>query len=530
MDIPEAARSFADTVPAGSEGRDDPPSLDRRETAVSEHVVQFHETDGYLAGAVADFIGEALSAGDAAIIVATAAHHGPIEARMEAAGVDLAGSRADGRYVLLDAADLLSRLMVEGTPDQGRFMDIIGRLVARAARGGRQVRVFGEMVALLAIDGQHTAAIRLEQLWNALGERYRFSLMCAYPIDRLSGEAPGALIERICAEHSRVLPAESYAALPSPDEQSRAIAVLQQKARRLEAAVAERERAEERLREALEAERAAREAAETALRLRDEFLSVASHELRTPLTTLTGQAQLALRRLARDGYLDPERITQSLRMVTRQADRLTRLLDQLLDISRLSTGRLMIERQPLDLAVLVEQVVSVARTGSDRHTIDLSAPPSLEATVDPLRIEQVLTNLLDNAVKFSPEGGRIEVMLAPADPAAAELSVRDHGLGIPPEKRGRIFERFYQAHASGHRSGLGLGLYICRRIVEAHGGDIRAEFPADGGACFTVRLPLHAEEPVAPDTIADAGSAVACGRRPSGMSAWQAYRDRAIPT
>jgi signal transduction histidine kinase len=104
---------------------------------------------------------------------------------------------------------------------------------------------------------------------------------------------------------------------------------------------------------------------------------------------------------------------------------------------------------------------------------------------------------LDNAIKYSPEGGRIEVSLSSETGAAVELAVRDHGPGIPPEKRGQIFECFYQAQANGHSSGMGLGLYVSRQIVELHGGEIRAEFPADGGARFVVRLPVKPDEQAA---------------------------------
>jgi signal transduction histidine kinase len=143
--------------------------------------------------------------------------------------------------------------------------------------------------------------------------------------------------------------------------------------------------------------------------------------------------------------------------------------------------------------VLVEEAVGRARALSERHPITVQAPPRLEADVDSLRLEQVLTNLLDNAVKYSPEGGQIDVVVAAADNEFAEISVRDHGLGIPPEKRGQIFERFYQAHSGAHRGGLGLGLYISRQIIEQHGGELAAEFPADGGTRFVVRFPLHAQ-------------------------------------
>jgi signal transduction histidine kinase len=366
----------------------------------------------------------------------------------------------------------------------------VGGIVARAAEGGRHVRVFGEMVALLAAEGNHSAVVRLEELWNGLQKVHAFSLFCAYPLDRMAGEAPGDLLDSVCAEHSRVVPAESYTALPTPDTRLRAITVLQQKARWLEAEIAQRQRTEERLQVALASERAAREAAEGALRLRDEFLSIAAHELRTPLTGLSGQAQLLLRRLEREGPLDPERVLPSLQVITGQAGKLSRLISQLFDITRFESGKLALERQPTDLAVLVEQAVSGARAWTDRHTFSLEAPASLEARVDALRLEQVLINLLDNAVKYSPAGGAIEVILAQPDGGSVEVAVRDHGLGIPPEKRAQIFERFYQAHADDHRSGLGLGLYISRQIVELHGGEIRAEFPPDGGTRFVIRLPL----------------------------------------
>jgi signal transduction histidine kinase len=115
--------------------------------------------------------------------------------------------------------------------------------------------------------------------------------------------------------------------------------------------------------------------------------------------------------------------------------------------------------------------------------------PEVRAAVDALRLEQVIANLLDNALKFSPDGGRIEVELSTPTAGTVCLAVRDYGLGIPPERRGRIFDRFYQAHAEEHRSGLGVGLYVSRGIVQLHGGRIWAEFPPDGGTRFVVSLP-----------------------------------------
>jgi signal transduction histidine kinase len=114
------------------------------------------------------------------------------------------------------------------------------------------------------------------------------------------------------------------------------------------------------------------------------------------------------------------------------------------------------------------------------------------ADVDSESIEQVLSNLLDNALKYSPEGGRICVEVGSISEGQIFIAVRDHGIGIAPERRGSIFERFYQAHADDHRSGLGLGLYISQQIIAQHGGEMIAEFPPDGGTRFVVRLPVHA--------------------------------------
>jgi two-component system phosphate regulon sensor histidine kinase PhoR len=306
--------------------------------------------------------------------------------------------------------------------------------------------------------------------------------LCGYPMDRFGGEALAELLGDVCAQHSRAVPTERYTALTDADERLRVVIALQQQAQSLEAEIAERKRIEDELRVSLAATRAA-------LRSRDEFLATASHELRTPLTALSGQAQLALRRIGRDGP-EPKRFEHSLRTIASQADKLARLVNELLDISRLESGKLRLNRQPTDLVALVGQAVVVARDVTDQHVISYDAPATLAAEVDQLRFEQVVNNLLDNAIKYSPEGGDVEVILAERRPGEVELSVRDHGLGIGPEKRAQIFERYYQAHGDGFRSGMGLGLYITREIVELHGGGIEAEFPADGGTRFTVRLPV----------------------------------------
>ena len=225
-------------------------------------------------------------------------------------------------------------------------------------------------------------------------------------------------------------------------------------------------------------------AAEQALRLRDEFISIAAHELKTPMTSAKAAAQL-VKRSFRQTPLTPTQ-QRSLEIIDRQITKLARLVVQLLDTVRIESGKLEIDRAHLDLVRLVSAVVDDARTLSDRHEIVLDAPDELIVNVDELRIEQVITNLLDNAIKYMPDGGSIDVRVRSSGPNAV-ITVRDRGLGVAPEHRNRLFDRFYQAHPD--RSGMGLGLYITRQIVERHGGTIYAEAPVDGGTRFVVSIP-----------------------------------------
>ena len=242
-----------------------------------------------------------------------------------------------------------------------------------------------------------------------------------------------------------------------------------------------------------EAARAARRAAEeagTALRLREEFLSVAAHELKTPVTSVQGLSEWLLRSAERGREIEPARQLHALRMIHRQARNLTHLITRLLDTTRLEAGPLHLELDVADLVPLVRQVVDQAHAQTDRHELILTAPESLPATVDAFRIEQVLTNLVTNAIKYSPEGGLITIDLDEPRPGVVRIAVRDHGIGIPPEEHERVFERFYQAHQASHRSGLGLGLYLSRAIVERHGGRLWVETPDGGGSCFVAEMPV----------------------------------------
>jgi signal transduction histidine kinase/CheY-like chemotaxis protein len=224
------------------------PRSDWSEMGESDHFVQFYETDAFLLDSLSGYIGTGLSTGDACIVVANGAHRLGLEEKLQASGLDVAAARARGQYVSLDAAETLSKLMVDGQPEPGRFADIVGGIITRAAEGGRRVRIFGEMVALLWAEGSYDAAIRLEELWNGLGQTYSFLLFCAYPMNGFDGEALAEPLGHVCAGHSRVIPAESYTALADADTRLRAITLLQQKAESLQAEITERKEAEDALR------------------------------------------------------------------------------------------------------------------------------------------------------------------------------------------------------------------------------------------------------------------------------------------
>lgn len=229
--------------------------------------------------------------------------------------------------------------------------------------------------------------------------------------------------------------------------------------------------------------------AQDAIRARDEFLSIASHELRTPLTPLQLQVQ-SLRRMADKGELPPERLRQKLEVAERQVERLGKLVANLLDISRITAHRLLLEPEDVDLAALVRDLVERSRDHLSRAgcTVDLRAPDALVGRWDRMRLEQVFTNLLSNALNYGA-GKPIEVRLE-AEGDHARLTVRDHGIGIAPEDQRRIFQRFERAVSERHYGGFGLGLWICRQVVEAMGGTIAVASALGRGATFTVRLPL----------------------------------------
>src|SRR6266852_5193896 len=678
-----------------------------------EHFVRFYETDASLMNSVSQFIGTGLRSGDACIVIATQPHSESLEERLKCDGLEVAAARQRGQYISIDAATTLSKFMVDGSPEPGRFTKVVGSMIARATKGQRHVRIFGEMVALLWADGNRAAAIRLEELWNDLARTHSFSLFCAYPMHSFGGGVYEAEFTEICKQHARVIPAESYTLLSGPDARLRAITLLQQKANSLEVEIAQRKRAEDALlhlaaivessddaiigknlegivtswnaaaermygysaeeivgkpitllfapdrqdamnlqftqimarirrgervdhyetirlrkdgtrltvsvtvspikdstgsiigasaiarditehkrleakfrrlfdsnligvfvsdfagtfldandafldllgytreevlagtmqRDALNpsefhylSQNAVKALQETGAsgtyekeylhksgklvpvlvavtrieqtetcmgfvldisaskeldKRKDEFISMASHELKTPVTSLKGFLGLLQRRLTlqRD-----EKALHYLARMDAQVNRLTKLINDLLDLSNMQTGQLVYREERFDLDTQVQEIVENVQETTQTHHLQFEGQTQAEVFGDRDRIGQVLINLLNNAIKYSPQGDRVLVRVAISQNKAL-VSVQDFGIGIAKEHQHKIFERFYQVTDAEEKTypGLGIGLYISYEIVKRHGGQMWVESKKGEGASFYFTLPLFQE-------------------------------------
>lgn len=461
----------------------------------TDHFVQFYEADGFLLNSLSGFIGNALKAGDAAIVVATKAHRDGLDELLLANGFDLAEASKAGYYVSIDAAETLEQFMVDGSPNPERFREVIGSLVVRVAQGRPRLSAFGEMVALLWAEGNYTGATKLEELWNNLQKEQCFSLFCAYPMSVFAGEQFAAPLNAVCTTHSRVIPSESYSGLGQHDDRLRAVIQLQQKARTLKSEIQERERVEEELRASLSREQIARAEAETANRMKDEFLATVSHELRTPLNAIIGWAHML-----RGGKLDQSMIGKAIETIDRNAKSQAQLVEDILDVSRVITGKLRLNMAPIDAAAIINAAIDSVQLAANSKDIELEItldPTARHMLGDASRLQQIVWNLLSNAIKFTPVGGHVAVRLKRVE-HEAQIQVTDSGIGIDPDFLPHIFDRFRQADGTSTRryGGLGLGLSIVRHLVELHGGSVQATSEGENqGSTFTIMLPLPAVAP-----------------------------------
>jgi predicted ATPase/signal transduction histidine kinase len=413
-------------------------------------------------------------------------------------GARLEAESARRRALLLsDASALLS-----STLDFGVLFDALARLC---------VRTFADWVVVDLLEGERSIRLagahrdpRKEPLLKELAERYPARPGAPSPAgDVLDGRAPRhrasipeEAIASMCvdahhAELVRALGAGSFVAVPliAREELLGALTLAAASPDRFEPA--DFELAVElgrRLALALDNARLLQQT-QRALQMREEFIAVASHELRTPLTSLQLSVQSVLKAAASHSPVAQPLLKQNLERIGRQTGRMAQLVGELFEVTRLDHGPIGLQPRDLDLAALVRQVVE--RFDSELSAARCSASLACEGPIygcwDPSQMDQVISNLLANAIKFGA-GQPIEVRLG-ALQGTVRLEVQDHGIGIDPLWLPRVFERFERAVPASHYGGLGLGLYIARAIVRAHGGTIRAESRPGEGSTFIVELP-----------------------------------------
>jgi signal transduction histidine kinase len=230
-------------------------------------------------------------------------------------------------------------------------------------------------------------------------------------------------------------------------------------------------------------------------RLKDEFVALVSHELKNPLTSIKGYTQLLRAQLeARDGSSLGEQERLCLNVVEEESDRLAALASDVIDVSRLQSGRLVLRIDELDLVALARQVIERLQITTNEHSLNLTVDQeSIWLRGDRNRLEQVFLNLIGNAIKYTPQGGAINISVTELkDEPCAQVCVHDQGIGIPLEQQSRLFARFSRAsNASAHGiTGTGLGLFLCRELIERHGGRIWLESEEGKGSTFSFMLPL----------------------------------------
>lgn len=252
-----------------------------------------------------------------------------------------------------------------------------------------------------------------------------------------------------------------------------------------------RRHAEEERIQLLEREQTARMEAQEAVHVRDAFLSVASHELRNPLTSLYGTAQILQRRAARENTFS-ERDQRAISTLVGQAKRLDRMITALMDISHLERGQLDMDRAPVDISALTRRVVDEMRPTLEDHTLSCVGDEAAHwVEGDALRLEQVLQNLLQNAIKYSPSGGLVQVVITKQDEQVC-IAISDEGIGIPQDALPNLFRRFFRAGNAETQpiKGLGIGLYVVKELVTLHGGQVDVASVEGQGSTFTICLPL----------------------------------------
>jgi signal transduction histidine kinase len=447
------------------------------------HVVQFYGEDRFLLDELSRFIGNALGAGKLAVVIATKEHREGLNRRLQSWGLDTSWAVAQGRYLPLDAAATLSKIMHGASPDPIRFAEVVGSAIAKvkAATQGEPgpVAAFGEMVALLWADGNFEAAVQLEQLWNEFGETHPISLHCAYPMSSFYRQEHGDSLLQICAQHSAVIPSESYTELVSQDERLRTIAQLQQKAQALETEVAERRLAEEKLR---------RHQAE--LESLVEKRTSALRQLSSRLLSLQDSERRRIARELHDSlgqYLVALKLNVDLLRQSSSREELWSQSSELMDrcIAEVRTLSYLLHPPTMDAV----GIASAARWYVEGFSLRSGLKIKLDVPADPVRLAdatelalfRVLQEALTNVHRHS--GASEAGVMIQKSAGQVILEVRDNGRGIQPE----MLDRFRESGA-----GVGVGLISMQERARELGGKLQLESSA-AGTLVRISIPIPSD-------------------------------------
>jgi signal transduction histidine kinase len=444
------------------------------------HTVQFYGEESSLLDELSSFIGGALGAGDAAVVVSTRGHRDGLSQRLQSRGFDTAKAFEQARYFPLDAAETLKKFMRHGLPDAALFAEVMGSVLGRAAAAAigktPHIAAFGEMVALLWTEGNTEAAVRLEQLWNDLARMYPLSLRCAYPMSGFNREDHGDSFLKICAEHSHVIPVETYTALLSEEERFRSVTHLQQKAQALENEMAERNLVEEALRRT-----------KADLESQVEQRTAALRQLSARLLSLQDSERRRIARELHDSlgqYLVGLKLNAHMLKQSPQREELWLEADRLMEqcISEVRTLSYLLHPPTMDAAGFTSAarwyVEGYGQRSGLQVTLDAPADHGRLPDAIELALFRVLQEALTNVHRHSGASSADVVVCQDAEQVV--LEIKDNGHGIPEE----VLNHFHRTGA-----GTGVGIAGIRERVRELEGKLTLESNS-AGTLVRVSVPL----------------------------------------